>query len=135
MTFDLDDTLWDNRPVLLAAETALYEWLDRHYPRLTARYSPEDLRALRESLRERHPELDHDVTRLRKLSLRTAARAVGHDDTLVEAAFAVFIEARHRIVPYSDVPPALRALRNAGYCLGTLSNGNADVWRVGLGEL
>jgi len=29
----------------------------------------------------------------------------------------------------------LRRLRNAGYCLGTLTNGNADVERLGLGQL
>ena len=27
LTFDLDDTLWDNRPVLKAAEQSLYDWL------------------------------------------------------------------------------------------------------------
>ena len=33
LTFDLDDTLWDNRPVLRAAEQSLYDWLAEHYPR------------------------------------------------------------------------------------------------------
>ena len=32
LTFDLDDTLWDNRPVLMAAEQSLYDWLGRYYP-------------------------------------------------------------------------------------------------------
>ena len=37
LTFDLDDTLWDNRPVLMAAEQTLYDWLGQHYPRINAR--------------------------------------------------------------------------------------------------
>jgi putative hydrolase of the HAD superfamily len=135
VTFDLDDTLWDNRPVLVAAERALYDWLAQHYPRISASYSQEDLRSLRQSLLERQPELAHDVTRLRKVSLQIAAESAGYDHSLVEAAFAVFMQARHQVVPYNDVTPALRALRNAGYCLGTLSNGNADVQRLPLGKL
>lgn len=135
LTFDLDDTLWDNRPVLMAAERSLYDWLARHYPRVTLRYSLEAMRNLRQDLLQRNPELRHDVTALRKTSLRIAAEAAGYDHKLVEPAFAVFLEARHQVTLYSDVAPALQRLRNAGYCLGTLTNGNADVQRVGLGQL
>ena len=135
LTFDLDDTLWDNRPVLMAAERSLYDWLGRHYPRVTSRYSLEGMLKLRQDLLQRHPELRHDVTTLRKASLRLAAETTGYDHGLVEAAFAVFLEARHRVTPYSDVAPALQRLRGAGYCLGSLTNGNVDVHRLGLGQL
>jgi FMN phosphatase YigB (HAD superfamily) len=57
LTFDLDDTLWDNGPVLEAAEQALYRWLDEHYPRITARYTPASLRTLRQDLLQTTPEL------------------------------------------------------------------------------
>lgn len=135
LTFDLDDTLWDNRPVLEAAEQALYDWLDEHYPRITARYTSARLRTLRQDLLQRDPALRHDVTRLRKISLHLAAQSAGYDDSLVDEAFEVFLEARHRVTVYSDVVPALHKLREAGYRLGTLTNGNADVGRVGLGHL
>ncbi len=135
LTFDLDDTLWDNGPVLLAAEQALYDWLGRHYPRISTLFSLADMRELRQRLLQGNPELRHDVTTLRKTSLRFVADSAGYDHDLVEPAFAVFLEARHRVIPYSDVLPALRRLRRAGYCLGTLTNGNADVQRLGLGEL
>ena len=36
ITFDLDDTLWDNRPVILGAEAAMRDWLALHTPRLAA---------------------------------------------------------------------------------------------------
>jgi 2-haloalkanoic acid dehalogenase type II len=135
LTFDLDDTLWDNSPVLMAAEQSLYDWLGRHYPRIRAHYSLEDMLNLRRDLLQSNPDLRHDISSLRKTSLRVAAEAAGYDHSLVEPAFAVFLEARHRISLYSDVEPALRILRSAGYCLGTLTNGNADVQRLGLGHL
>lgn len=135
LTFDLDDTLWDNRPVLMAAEQSLYDWLGRHYPRIHQHYSLEDMWSLRQELLKRNPELRHDVTALRKDSLQVMAQTCGYDDRLVQPAFDVFLEARHRVTPYSDVEPALRRLRAAGYCLGTLTNGNADVQRLRLGHL
>ena len=135
LTFDLDDTLWDNRPVLMAAEQSLYDWLGRHYPRIKLHYSLEDMLKLRQNLQQKNPELKHDVTGLRKASLRIAAEAAGYDHSLVEPAFSIFLEARQRVTPYSDVAPALQRLRSAGYCLGSLTNGNADVQRTGLGQL
>jgi 2-haloalkanoic acid dehalogenase type II len=135
LTFDLDDTLWDNRPVLMAAERILYEWLLRHYPRIGEHYTLEALRELRIDLAGRRPELRHHMTALRKLSLAIAAAAAGYGDELVERAFTIFLEARHRVTPYDDVIPALQRLRDAGYCLGSLTNGNADVGRLGIGHL
>ena len=135
LTFDLDDTLWDNRPVLMAAEQSLYDWLGRHYPRINQHYSLEDMWSLRQGLLKQNPDLRHDVTALRKDSLHVMAQTCGYDDRLVEPAFDSFLEARHRVTLYSDVEPALRTLRAAGYCLGTLTNGNADVQRLGLGHL
>jgi 2-haloalkanoic acid dehalogenase type II len=135
LTFDLDDTLWDNRPVLMAAEQTLHDWLCMHYPRIGLRYSLEDMWRLRQDLLQKNTELRNDVTELRKTSLRLAAESAGYDHRLVEPAFAVFLEARHRITLYNDVVPAIQRLRDAGYCLGSLTNGNADVQRLGLGHL
>ena len=135
LTFDLDDTLWDNRPVLMAAEQTQYDWLCRHYPRIGLRYSLEDMWKLRQDLLQENMELRNDITALRKTSLRRAAESSGYDNRLVEPAFAVFLEARHKITLYSDVVPAMHRLRDAGYCLGSLTNGNADVQRLGLGHL
>ena len=135
LTFDLDDTLWDNRPVLMAAEQTLYDWLCRHYPRIRLRYSLEDMWKLRQDLLQQDPELRNDVTALRKASLCITAESAGYDHSLVEPAFAVFLEARHRVTLYSDVVPAIQRLRAAGYCLGSLTNGNADVQRLELGQL
>ncbi len=135
LTFDLDDTLWDNRPVLMAAEQSLYDWLCRNFPRIGLHYTLEDMLVLRRHLLQQDPELSNDVTRLRKISLAIAAETAGYDKRLVEPAFAVFLEARHRITPYSDVVPVLRKLRSAGYILGTLTNGNTDLRRLALGAL
>lgn len=135
LTFDLDDTLWDNRQVLQAAENTLYEWLVAHYPRIGERYTIASLRTMRMDLVRKHPQLGYQMTELRKTSLRLAADSVGYDHSLVEPAFAVFLEARHQINLFDDVIPVLTAFRQAGYRLGSMTNGNADVHRLGIGKL
>ena len=135
LTFDLDDTLWDNRAVLMAAEQTLHDWLHGNYPRITRRYSLDDMRRMRIDLVRQDPGWCSRISELRKHSLRLAARSVGYSDSLVEPGFAVFLEARHRITLYDDVIPALQQLRHAGYCLGSMTNGNVDVHRLGIGHL
>ena len=135
LTFDLDDTLWDNREVIMTAEKTLHDWLVDHYPRLTERYSLEDMCRMRIDLLRRQPYLRNAITELRIQSLKQVARSVGYSDDLAEDAFAVFMEARHRVTLYDDVTPALQSLRKAGYQLGSLTNGNADVHRLGIADL
>jgi putative hydrolase of the HAD superfamily len=135
ITFDLDDTLWDNRPVLMAAEQLVYDWLVRNYPRIGKRYTLEDMRSQRIELYRQDPKLRHNISELRKTSLRQAAESVGYDPALAEPAFAVFLEARHRVELFDDVTPALQRFKAAGYYLGSVTNGNADVRRLGIAQL
>ena len=73
LTFDLDDTLWDNRAVLMAAEQALYDWLDGNYPRIAQRYSLEAMRRMRIDLVRQDPGWRNRISELRKHALRLAA--------------------------------------------------------------
>ena len=38
VTLDLDDTLWDCPPVIIAAEKAFYDWLGVRFPRIAEHY-------------------------------------------------------------------------------------------------
>lgn len=133
VSLDLDDTLWEVLPVLRRAEARLAAWLDRHYPRLGTEYGLERFRALRVALAQAHPDLAHDMTWLRTESLRRAAREVGYPDSCAQEAFDVFHAARNEIDPYPEVRPALGRIA-AVVPVYALSNGNACVRRVGLGE-
>lgn len=132
--FDLDDTLWPVAPVIKHAEKTLHDWFFYHYPLIAQRFSIEELQELRESITAQRPDLRHDLTQLRKLSLVQAAVQVGYDENLVEPAFEVFMTARHQVQLYADVLPILEKL-HGHYLLCALTNGNADVRRVGLGHL
>jgi len=133
ITFDLDDTLWDIEAVVAQAERGLHAWFAAHHPAVAARYSPADLRRLRDEAPLRHPELGEDMTALRKSSLTRALESVGYDGAHAAAAFAEFWRQRHDIEFFPDAIPALDALRRR-FRLGAITNGNADIALVGLDE-
>ena len=134
ITFDLDDTLYDNRPVMERAERILHDWLSQNYPRLVERFDISDLRSLRQEVAQAHPHLRHDLTRIRKMALARAGEESGYSHHLVQSAFEVFHRARNEVQMYSDVRPALTRLQR-NYVLGALSNGNADITQLGLDDL
>jgi 2-haloalkanoic acid dehalogenase type II len=131
LILDLDDTLWEVGPVIVRAERLLFEYLERHYPRVTARHDIASMRDVRARIALEHPQMRHDFTWLRLESLRAHAAEAGYDASMAEDAFAVFYRARNEVKPYPDVVPALETLSST-YRLYALSNGNADLDAVGL---
>ncbi len=136
ITFDLDDTLWDVGPVIQSAETRLRDWLGQHAPRLGG-FPIESLAAIRRLLIESEPDLKHRISELRRRILFHALHDAGYSpneaQAIADQAFEVFLEARHAIDLFPDVHPTLERLANH-YMLGVLTNGNADVRRLGLAD-
>lgn len=134
IAFDLDNTLWDVEPVLARAEARVFAWLQTHAPRITARLSAEDMRRAREQLARREPHNAHDFTYLRTAALAGHARDHGYEEGVAARAFEVFLEARCEVAVFADVLPGLERLKRR-YALASLSNGNADLGRIGMGHL
>ncbi|MDZ7747502.1 MAG: HAD family hydrolase [Halofilum sp. (in: g-proteobacteria)] len=134
VSFDLDDTLWACDDVIERAERAVYDWLCRHAPRVTAQHDREAMRALRVETARARPELAADLTALRRVTVAWHAEAAGYPAGLADAAVDVFLAERNRVTPFDDVRPVLERLRRR-YPLVALTNGNADVGRTGLGDL
>lgn len=133
LTLDLDDTLWPVWPAIERAEALLLDWLRAEAPATGAAHDTGSLRALRVAVEREHPGRAHDFTWLRRESIRAALQAAGDDPALAEPAFEVFFAARQEVRLYDDVLPALDRLA-ARWPILSLSNGNADVQRIGLGR-
>ncbi len=133
LSLDLDDTLWPIAPAIEGAERALDAWLRAHCPDVAAAWPTDALRELRERIWLAHPQHAHDFTTLRKLSLRAVLTPHGYSEDHVEAAFEAFYAARNRVELFDDALPALARL-SARWPIATLTNGNADVDRIGIGR-
>ncbi len=132
ISLDLDDTLWAIGPTIARAERVLADWMAVHCPMTSAMFANADaMRDIREHLLNLRPELKHDLSAVRREAIRVAMYRAGDDPLRAEAAFSVFFEARNQVVFFDDALPALERLA-ARFPIVALSNGNADVARVGI---
>ena len=134
ITLDLDDTLWPIGPTIARAEDILAAWLAQRAPGAAAVFAnPQARLAVRAQVVQARPDIGHDLSAIRLESIRAALHQAQEDTALAEPAFQVFFAERMRVELFDDVLPALTALA-ARYPLLAVSNGNAHVTRVGLGE-
>ncbi|MBS0466604.1 MAG: HAD-IA family hydrolase [Proteobacteria bacterium] len=134
ITIDLDDTLWPVWPAIARAEAALAGWLATHAPATATLFGDaQALRAIRERMNELRPDLRLDLSALRRESIRMALTQAGDDPRLAEPAFDFFFAERQRVDLFDDALETLEFLA-ARYPVVALSNGNADVQRIGIGR-
>lgn len=135
ITLDLDDTLWPVEPVIDAAEHRLYDWLAANCPRIAASHSIESMRAVRLAIAQIEKEIAHDLTEIRRRSLhRVIVDEGGYPREYVDRAMMEFLEHRNNVELYPDALPFLERI-SGRLPLLSISNGNADLHRIGLGDL
>lgn len=136
LTFDLDDTLYDNRPVILRTEQEALTFVQNYHPALRTLQNA-DLYRLRQAVREAEPEIYHDVTRWRHRAVERAMLEAGlsAEEAMAgaNAAMINFAKWRSRI----DVPQVthdtLKRLAKK-WPLVAITNGNAQPELFGLGD-
>ena len=137
ITFDLDNTLWDVDPTLIAAEDAQRQWLLAHRPGAIDHLDHEGLWQFKQTVWQQHPELLHDVSGIRVQMLYQLQRAAGYGEedsrSGARRAFAAFLQVRHQVVLYEEALGVLSSLAR-DYTLGALTNGNADIYKTDAGE-
>lgn len=135
VAFDLDDTLWEVGPVIMRAEARLGEWLRNHVPNL--QFNIESMRAIRRELVSADPTLAGRLTELRRRVIEESMRRSGvplrESGQLSRDAMEVFLLARNQIDLFEGALDTIQEL-SSSFVLGVLTNGNADVRRLGLGD-
>jgi FMN hydrolase / 5-amino-6-(5-phospho-D-ribitylamino)uracil phosphatase len=135
ITLDLDDTLWPFAPIGARIEQVLDDWLRIHSPYTAERFPIAEMRALRERIFAENPQLLHDMSALRRLTLEQAfiesGVAPSQTQAMTDAAYDVFYAERNRVECYPDAIEALARI-SAKLPVAALSNGNADLAAIGL---
>jgi putative hydrolase of the HAD superfamily len=138
ITFDLDDTLWLLKPVIIEAEKIVFNWLRERAPKFGAHFSLQSFSEWKWQRYKRQPPLASQVSQMRIASMTQALSECGYAQAqaqqLAQQAFAVFLHARHQVTLYEGVETLLRQLHGV-YSLGVLPNGNADISRLPIGPL
>jgi putative hydrolase of the HAD superfamily len=133
VTLDLDDTLWPTMPSLEQAERDLDDYLRQHHPEVARAYPIPAMRALRAQVAAERLDLAHDFTTQRHLTMQQAFAACGiaAEDVPLDRMWEIYFSARNRVELFPDSLDALRRIA-ARLPLATLTNGNADVERIGI---
>ncbi|MYD42466.1 MAG: HAD-IA family hydrolase [Gammaproteobacteria bacterium] len=136
ITFDLDNTVWEEREVLLRATRETNTWIAEHVPAY-ASLAAERYWAIRQELIRDRPEVLYDVSALRRLLVARCFIEIGetaHEAArLSEAAFEVFIHWRCQVQPYPEAEALLESLSKS-YIVASITNGNSDVTRTSLNQ-
>lgn len=137
VTFDLDNTLWDVGLTITRAEKNLRNWMLGNTPAALEIYTSDAMADIRGEVVERYPDQRHDLTFLRIQVLQSCMQRSGLNphqaQKTAEAAFEVFFEGRNDVVFFQDALTVLEGLSQR-YRLFALTNGNANIDRVGIGE-
>lgn len=138
ITLDLDNTLWDVESVIRRAETRQMQFLATEFPEVTKRFTLAQWRELKDLVVEQRPDIAHNITLLRRMTLREALLQSGYEMEVAcegsEAAFDVFYAERNRVDFYPDAIETLETLAKT-YPLYALSNGNANLEHIGIHHL
>ena len=137
ITFDLDDTLWDNGPVIRRAVQEGYDWLLSRCPELVGSHDVKTLDRMKDEIKSTMPGLVHRISESRVVGMKKALINVGYGEVEAEKiareAFDVFHHWRHKVDFFDGVEETLSHLAKQ-YPLAVITNGNADVNKLGLGE-
>ncbi|MGJ8523698.1 5-amino-6-(5-phospho-D-ribitylamino)uracil phosphatase YigB [Carnimonas sp. R-84981] len=138
ITFDIDDTLWDNVPVMEHLEREMALWLERE----VGRPLQTGIAEMQQRRQQLGAELMNtprrgDVTYVREQVIYQVLKEHGLNDAdaaqLAQRATAQMLELRHLVTPYPEVD-ALLATLAPHYRLAVITNGNVDVNRLPLAK-
>ena len=137
LSFDLDDTLYDNKPVIAAAEQAMLTALHAHAPQ-SRNTDSEFWWRQRLALARVSPEIRHDIGRWRLLGIEAGLKSLGLSGsaaaTIATSAYQAFLTERTRISVTAQIRTLLQQLAQ-DYRLIAITNGNACIEKMGIGDL
>ncbi|WP_135445478.1 5-amino-6-(5-phospho-D-ribitylamino)uracil phosphatase YigB [Vibrio tasmaniensis] len=136
MTFDLDDTLYDNWPVIMKVEKEMAQWLYQKHP-VSASLSLEEWQGIKQQVASENPALKHDVTVWRETQIKRGLLQLGYSQQQAKQAAREGIEHALWLRNQVEVPQEthrVMAELSQRIPLVAITNGNVDPHKIGLGQ-
>jgi HAD superfamily hydrolase (TIGR01549 family) len=136
ITFDLDDTLYENTSVIVKAEHSLIEFMHNQYP-VTKDVNKDFWRSQQKAHFLANPSLKNDMGELRRLSLESGFMALGLSgdklDVAIKRCFEHFYFQRSNFSLHKDIHSLLKSLSDR-LPLVAITNGNVNLQQIGLDD-
>tara|TARA_R110002153_G_scaffold27084_5_gene84295 strand:- start:29939 stop:30655 length:717 start_codon:yes stop_codon:yes gene_type:complete len=136
ITFDLDDTLYENTSVIVEAERSLIEFMQQQYP--ATRHVDKGFWGKQQKVHIlANPSLKNDMGELRRLTLNTGFKKLGLSggelNTATTQCFEHFYYQRSNFTLNRNVHSLLKTLADK-LPLVAITNGNVNLQQIGLAE-
>lgn len=126
ISFDLDNALYDNRPVLKLAELSLQEYLAHQFNSQNKKFNFSYFINIKKKLLATKKPAFEDLSFFRRTALQQFCAELKNSEKVVNEALEVFIQSRSKV----EIPEAIQVLISKlfdGHQLVSVSNGNCDV--------
>ncbi len=136
ISFDLDDTLYDNKPVIQNVERKMIEWLHSYHP-ISASITVDHWHAIKQQLLTINPEIRHNVTLWRMKQIEHGLIHLGYQKQKAIQAAQIGMKHALWLRNQVDVPAETHLIMeklSAQYPLIAITNGNVDPHAIGLGH-
>ena len=134
ISFDLDDTLYDNMPYIYEAERQLAQHIEKFYPS-ASKLSKIQWKNIRMSTLREQPELVNDLGKMRSVTLTKGFMLAGINNELIPHAvsdcFDHFYHHRSNFVVSKSVRKVLKRLSKK-IPLAAITNGNVNLSAIGI---
>ncbi|MDG1753271.1 MAG: HAD-IA family hydrolase [Thalassotalea sp.] len=140
ISFDLDDTLYSNFPVMMATDAKMVAYFAEHLPsnlpsKQHSEYDYHFWFTFREQALTLNPELTHDVGELRLQSYYLGIQSLGFSSVIAmemaKQALSYFVEQRSNFTVPQSVHQLLTQLKKH-WLIIAISNGNVDTKAIGI---
>ena len=133
LSFDLDNALYDNAPVIAHAERCSSEFLQAEFEKQGQVFELEAFLSIRQSLLEQNNPAFENLSRMRKHALSILCGDLNNAEYIAAEAFSRFIKARSLIRVEPEIEAMLSKL-SAKFTIVSASNGNCDIASTEIGE-
>lgn len=133
ISFDLDDTLYANPPVLAAAEKACEDYLAEQFSAHQIPFSYRDFEAIKSRLMLSSDPAFDDLTLVRRTALQQICQPLPRSEQHAEKALLLFLTRRSQVT----IEPAIDSLLSqlaAKFSLVAITNGNCEVGKLSIGH-
>ncbi|SFD45373.1 HAD-IA family hydrolase [Pseudoalteromonas denitrificans] len=137
LSFDLDDTLYDNKPIIKSAIAAQFDYIKKIkiWGNKWVEQGPDFWHKCRTTVQKEVPGIEQNVTLLRQTALKYGFKYIGlnEQDSQMHAhkAYKAFIDTRSQIIVKPEVLTLLKKLSKK-YTLIAITNGNVDISQFSL---
>ena len=133
ISFDLDNTLYDNSPVIALAEKKSQEYLALEFRKQNQIYDINVFKEIRQTLFESNNIAFDNLTYLREECLRRVCSELQKAESIVQQATAIFIDLRQQAIIPKEIIRMIESLSER-YTLVSITNGNCEASNLAVGK-